>query len=238
MLQRKTADYRNVRYETSDLYSIFKGEYDRYLPYKQVVDEILAKQRAKEKHEKAANSALPMILFVFLGLFLAETLFAVVSLGTVFMVMRSGSSSITEDQSASLFVGQTLAVILGVGIAVLCGMAFKKSQRKKAAADDARITELQNALSAFYMQSQAPLLPLGLSNPYHIYNISEIVRLGRAHTVNEAISVYMADTEMDRQVLEAEDRANKARNAYLIMAGIYAYERVHNANKVKVMYVN
>lgn len=226
MLQSKPTDYRSVRYDTAELYGIFKGEYERYLPYKQVVDEIMVKQRAKEKHEKAATSMLPVFLFVILGIVLVEILFIIVTSGLVLAVLLSGSSSLTEDQSIGLFIGQVLAVVVGGGIALLCGRAFKKSQCRKAADDEAQIIRLQNSLVEFYAQAQAPLLPLGLSNPYHIYNLSEIVRHGRAHSVNEAIFVYMSDTNMDRRVLEAEDRANKARNAYLVMLGIYAYERL------------
>lgn len=167
-------------------------------------------------------------------MFLAGALSAAVILGSVVMIMASGATEPTEEESALLSIALVAAAVIALVVVVLGVKLFRAAQRKAAARDEARISELQDSLVSFHAQAEAPLLPLGLSNPYHIYNLSEIVRLGRAYTINETIEVYMKDTDMDRQILESESRANKIRNAALVMAGVFAYKKLRDAGKFKV----
>lgn len=200
-------------------YQLFGGNAGLY-------DELFRLIREKEKHENYLKSKIVKAAYVAGGVILGQ-IFAVIGVMLIIFTMPSSPSQLIPG-----LVFGAIGFLIPIAIMKLA----MDDHRKKIQKIDEKISGtggVGTRIVELYRSIDSPLIPFEYSDPYTLHDLMEIARLGRAHSVSEAIWRHQEDMKMNAAVAAKEQELKDAQARALALRAAF----VLAANTPRTVYV-
>lgn len=216
--------------DTNSLCDVLRKQYYIFYKQKAIYDNWNENWMKLYSAKKNLKSKMPLVVLIFVivsGLSILPII--IFGLYAAYIAYNSkGKYEISKtDIAIVLIISFIITIVLCVIIPLVVYLLRQRSIKRKINQYMTEINQAKRQIESYYNSVKEPLIPINYTSPYVLWEIYEIARAGRAHSINEAIYQYEYDIQENYALLRKQKavKANKLKNIALTCATVYFLSR-------------
>ncbi len=222
-----------------DLCSLLREQYRIFYAKKNLYDRWSKCNMNLYIEKKSLKSKAPLVLTIIITVSLLPVLLSInIMINVAYILFNSNSSGGNVIMDSTTYSSNPILLFISIIISLLLiitptliYLKRKQSINKKINKYKSETDELGNQLYAYYNSVSNPLVPFECSSPYVLWEIYEIVRVGRANTIMQAIRQYELDA---REKIELTNKIKNTRRRQVAAIAATAAVAYYSAKPDKV----